>query len=97
MRKEREAEEIHNLGISLMHHERISLRAAIREMRALASAQVERFLAGQAELLRFVAASGAPPEIAAAARHCAANMGNWISSVYWFHHESDRYGTARDF
>lgn len=97
LRKEREAEEIHHLGISLMHHERISLRAAMREMHALASAQVERFPAGQAEPLRFVAASGAPPEIAAAARHCAANMGNWISSVYWFHHESDRYGTARDF
>lgn len=29
-----------------MHHERISLRAAMREMRALASAQVERFPAG---------------------------------------------------
>ncbi|OMU13274.1 hypothetical protein AQ769_17740, partial [Burkholderia pseudomallei] len=58
-----------------MHHERISLRAAMREMRALASAQVERFPAGQAELLRFVAASGAPPEIVAAAPGSAARNG----------------------
>jgi epi-isozizaene synthase len=91
MPKELAAGEIHNLGICLMHHHGLSLNQAITETRHRIEDRVKDFVLAEQQLLRRLEAAHLPSDVDMTARHCAFNMRNWISSVYWFHHESARY------
>lgn len=93
--KEIAGDEVHNLGISLIHHEGLTLNEAITEVRCRVRGTITEFLLVEREVLRYAdrldngSARGAA--LAAAVRACLFNMRNWFSSVYWFHHESGRY------
>lgn len=89
--KELAAGEIHNLGISLIHHHGLSADEAIAELRHRIERRVEDFLLAEQQLLDRLAVAALPEDIDRAVRHCVFNMRNWIASVYWFHHESTRY------
>ncbi|PRX44932.1 geranylgeranyl pyrophosphate synthase [Prauserella shujinwangii] len=91
LRKELAAGELHNLGISLMRHRGLGLEQATGAVRAHAVRRVERFLAAEARLTTLLDAGHWSTEIADTVRSCLANARNWISSTYWFHHESGRY------
>lgn len=83
--------EIHNLGISLMHHEGMDIDQAIDAVCTRAAERVARFLRAEARLQELLATEPWPPEVKETVRSCLYNQRNWISSVYWFHHESGRY------
>lgn len=93
--KEIAGDEVHNLGISLIHHEGLTLSEAIAEVRRRVEQSISDFISAEKEALRFAGeiddgtASG--KEVSIAVRTCVGNMRNWFSSVYWFHHESGRY------
>ncbi|MER6344112.1 epi-isozizaene synthase [Streptomyces sp. NPDC001595] len=93
--KEIAGDEVHNLGISLITHEGLTLEEAIAEVRRRVEKCISDFLVAERDALRF--ADGLDDgtvrgkETSAAVRACVANMRNWFSSVYWFHHESGRY------
>ncbi|TLS42284.1 multidrug MFS transporter [Streptomyces montanus] len=93
--KEIAGDEVHNLGISLIHHEGMSLEEAVKEVRRRIEGGIAEFVVVEQEVLRYAdrlddgSAQGA--ELADAVRVCLFNMRNWFSSVYWFHHESGRY------
>ncbi|WP_155060697.1 epi-isozizaene synthase [Streptomyces blattellae] len=93
--KEIAGDEVHNLGISLIKHEGMTLEAAIREIRRRVEGCITEFLVIEKKALRL--ADGLDDgtvrgkELSAAARACVGNMRNWFSTVYWFHHESGRY------
>ncbi|MFF0010087.1 epi-isozizaene synthase [Streptomyces sp. NPDC005374] len=93
--KEIAGDEVHNLGISLITHEGLTLEEAIREMRYRVKKCVDAFLVAESDARRF--ADGLDDgtvhgkELSAAVRACVSNMRNWFSTVYWFHHESGRY------
>ncbi|MEV5429938.1 epi-isozizaene synthase [Streptomyces sp. NPDC052701] len=93
--KEIAGDEVHNLGISLVIHEGLTLEEAIAEVRRRVEECITEFLAAEQEALRFAEelADGTVrgKELSAAVRACVHNMRNWFSSVYWFHHESGRY------
>ncbi len=93
--KEIAGDEVHNLGISLIHHEGLSLEEAVTEVRQRTSARITEFLDAERDVLRMAAeADDGTREGAALSkglRACLFNMRNWFSSVYWFHHESGRY------
>jgi epi-isozizaene synthase len=93
--KELAGDEVHNLGISLVKHEGLTLEEAVKEMRRRIEECVSEFLVAEQEGLRFAdeLANGTVrgKELSAAVRDCLGNMRNWFSSVYWFHHESGRY------
>ncbi|MCF3121951.1 multidrug MFS transporter [Streptomyces arenae] len=93
--KELAGDELHNLGISLIHHEGMRLEEAVREVHRRVSRCVSDFLEAEPEVLLLAEelADGTPEgdELAEAVRSCVFNMRNWFSSVYWFHHESGRY------
>lgn len=93
--KELAGDEVHNLGISLIQHEGLSLEEAVVEVRRRVHACVRDFLAVEPEVLALAAelrdGSAAGEERSAALESCVFNMRNWFSSVYWFHHESGRY------
>ncbi|MEV0976030.1 epi-isozizaene synthase [Streptomyces sp. NPDC049915] len=93
--KEIAGDEVHNLGISLITHEGLTLEEAVREVRRRVEECITEFLDAEQDALRF--ADGLDDgtvrgkELSAAVRACVGNMRNWFSSVYWFHHESGRY------
>jgi epi-isozizaene synthase len=93
--KEIAGDEVHNLGISLITHEGLTLEEAVREVRRRVEECITEFLDAEKGALRF--ADGLDDgtvrgkELSAAVRACVGNMRNWFSSVYWFHHESGRY------
>ncbi|MER5223382.1 epi-isozizaene synthase [Streptomyces flaveus] len=93
--KEIAGDEVHNLGISLIHHEGLTLNEAITEVRHRVQGTITEFLLVENEVLRYADRldNGFPrgAALAAAVRACLFNMRNWFSSVYWFHHESGRY------
>ncbi|MEU2835316.1 multidrug MFS transporter [Streptomyces lavendulae] len=95
LRKELAGGELHNLGISLIHHDGLSTQEAIAEVHSRVSRCVDNFLAAEPSVQQLAdraddgTAQGA--RHAAAVRSCLFNMRNWFSSVYWFHHESGRY------
>jgi epi-isozizaene synthase len=93
--KELAGDEVHNLGISLVRHDGLTLEDAVKEMRRRIEECVSEFLVAEQEGLRFAdeLADGTVrgKELSAAVRDCIGNMRNWFSSVYWFHHESGRY------
>jgi epi-isozizaene synthase len=92
--KELAAGEIHNLGICLIRHDGLSLEQATIETRRRIEERVKDFLLAEQQVLHRLERSGLPPDVDKAVRHCVLNMRNWISSVYWFHHESSRYRVA---
>ncbi|MGW0472697.1 epi-isozizaene synthase [Streptomyces coeruleorubidus] len=93
--KEIAGDEVHNLGISLITHERLTLEQAVAEVRSRVESCITEFLDVEQTALRFAdgLADGTVrgKELSAAVRACLSNMRNWFSSVYWFHHESGRY------
>ncbi|MFJ4690216.1 epi-isozizaene synthase [Streptomyces sp. NPDC088766] len=93
--KEIAGDEVHNLGISLVTHEGLTLEEAVEEVRRRVEECISEFLVVEKDVLRLAdgLADGTVPgkELGAAVRACLANMRNWFSSVYWFHHESGRY------
>ncbi|MGA4839701.1 terpene synthase family protein [Streptomyces sp. G45] len=93
--KELAGDEVHNLGISLIHHEGLSLEEAVREVHRRVSECVRDFLAVEPDVLEIADSWGGKGaegrEVKAAIESCVFNMRNWFSSVYWFHHESGRY------
>ncbi|MEU7058363.1 epi-isozizaene synthase [Streptomyces sp. NPDC046197] len=93
--KEIAGDEVHNLGISLVKHEDMTLEEAVTEIRRRVEECISEFLDAEREGLRFAddLADGTVrgKELSAAVRDCLGNMRNWFSSVYWFHHESGRY------
>ncbi|MFD7696760.1 epi-isozizaene synthase [Streptomyces sp. NPDC059805] len=93
--KEIAGDEVHNLGISLVTHERLSLEEAIAEMRRRVDSCISEFLVAEREALEFADSlsdgTRRGKELGAAVRTCVGDMRNWFSSVYWFHHESGRY------
>ena len=89
---------MHNLGISLIAHEGLTLEEAVAEVEAAgrgmhcvnsSSAEQEALAASPTRLADGTRGDG--KEHSAAVRACLGNMRNWFSSVYWFHHESGRY------
>ncbi|MEU6544180.1 epi-isozizaene synthase [Streptomyces sp. NPDC046859] len=93
--KEIAGNEVHNLGISLITHERLTLEEAVAEMQRRVDTCVSEFLAAEREALEFADSlsdgTRRGKELGAAVRTCVGDMRNWFSSVYWFHHESGRY------
>ncbi|MGC0329614.1 epi-isozizaene synthase [Streptomyces sp. SAI-170] len=93
--KEIAGDEVHNLGISLVTHEGLTLEEAVVELRRRVLECIDEFLVAEREALRFAdsLADGTVrgKELSTAVRACLGNMRNWFSSVYWFHHESGRY------
>lgn len=93
--KEIAGDEVHNLGISLIRYERLTLEEAITEVRRRVEGTVLEFLAAEQEARRFAESlddgSARGKKMSSAVNTCLDNMRNWFSSVYWFHHESGRY------
>jgi epi-isozizaene synthase len=93
--KEIAGDEVHNLGISLVKHDGLTLEEAVTEVRRRVEGSISDFQVAELEALEFAdsLADGtvSGKEISAAVRACVCNMRNWFSSVYWFHHESGRY------
>jgi epi-isozizaene synthase len=89
--KELASGELHNLGISLVHHHGLSVPQAVAEVRRRVTVRVQNFLQAEQDLLHRLETAGLAPDLDRTIRHCLFNMRNWISSVYWFHHESGRY------
>ncbi|WP_406173213.1 epi-isozizaene synthase [Streptomyces sp. NBC_00996] len=93
--KEIAGDEVHNLGISLIHHEGLTLEEAVTEVRRRVEESIREFLVAEKDVLRLAdtLADGTVrgKECSVAVKDCLGNMRNWFSSVYWFHHESGRY------
>ncbi|MFI9821006.1 epi-isozizaene synthase [Streptomyces sp. NPDC052013] len=93
--KEIAGNEVHNLGISLITHEGLTLEEAIVEIRRRVEECITEFLDAESDALRFADTlddgTVGGKELSGAVRACLGNMRNWFSSVYWFHHESGRY------
>ncbi|AWW42450.1 MULTISPECIES: epi-isozizaene synthase [Streptomyces] len=93
--KEIAGDDVHNLGISLITHEGLTLEEAVAEVRRRVDGCITEFVVVEEKALRFADGldDGTPDgkELSVAVRACLANMRNWFSSVYWFHHESGRY------
>ncbi len=93
--KEIAGDEYHNLGISLIKHEGMTLEEAVTDVRRRVGDSITEFLEAEREIgvlvreLRDGTWRGEP--LAAAVELNVSNMRNWFSSVYWFHHESGRY------
>ncbi|MET8224922.1 epi-isozizaene synthase [Streptomyces sp. NPDC005301] len=93
--KEIAGDEVHNLGISLIQHEGMTLEEAVTEVRRRVEECISEFLAVEKDVVRLAdtLADGTVrgKELSVAVKGCLSNMRNWFSSVYWFHHESGRY------
>ncbi|WSQ11732.1 terpene synthase family protein [Streptomyces sp. NBC_01231] len=93
--KELAGDEVHNLGISLIKHDGLTLEEAIAEVRRRVEECVTEFIVAERDALRLSddLADGTVrgKELSAAVEACVSNMRNWFSTVYWFHHESGRY------
>nr|WP_229815866.1 epi-isozizaene synthase [Streptomyces lucensis] len=93
--KEIAGDEVHNLGISLITHEGLTLEEAVDEVRRRVERCVSEFTEAERDVLRLAddLADGTVhgKELSSAVRTCVGNMRNWFSTVYWFHHESGRY------
>ena len=93
--KEIAGDEVHNLGISLIAHEGLTLEEAIAEVGRRVEKCISDFVVAERGALRFaeILADGTVrgKELSVAVGACVRNMRNWFSAVYWFHHESGRY------
>lgn len=84
--KDLAAGDVHNIGICLVHHQGLTAREAADETHRMVCGRLDDFRAAEREVLDLVA--GVPPRLRTAVHSCLFNMRNWISSTYWFHHES---------
>ncbi|MDQ0686168.1 hypothetical protein QFZ56_005131 [Streptomyces achromogenes] len=86
---------MHNLGISLVTHQGMTLEEAVEETRRRIEECISEFLAVEKDVLRLADrltdGTVRGMRLGAAVRACLGNMRHWFSSVYWFHHESGRY------
>ncbi len=93
--KELAGDEVHNLGISLVRHEGLTLEESITEIRQRVETCIIEFLAAEKDAFRLADSLDdgtlRGKKLRVAVRACVGNMRNWFSSVYWFHHESGRY------
>ncbi|WP_406442447.1 epi-isozizaene synthase [Streptomyces sp. NBC_01613] len=93
--KEIAGDEVHNLGISLIKHQGLTLEESVAEIRRRVEKCISEFIVAERSALHFAdeLADGTVrgKELSAAVRACVCNMRNWFSTVYWFHHESGRY------
>lgn len=93
--KELAGAEVHNLGISLMHHRGMTPEEAGTDVRRRVEKCVTAFLDAEQDAVRLAESlndgTRRGRQLCAAVRACVGNMRNWFSSVYWFHHESGRY------
>ncbi|NKQ22905.1 multidrug MFS transporter [Streptomyces galbus] len=93
--KEIAGDEVHNLGISLVTHEGMTLEEAVDELRRRVEECITEFLVVEQDALRLAErlddGTVRGKDMGEAVRICLGNMRNWFSSVYWFHHESGRY------
>jgi epi-isozizaene synthase len=93
--KEIAGDEVHNLGISLITHEGLTLEEAVDEVRRRVEECITEFQKSERDALRLADelddGTVHGKELSTAVRSCVGNMRNWFSSVYWFHHESGRY------
>jgi len=93
--KEIAGDDVHNLGISLIKHEGLTLEEAIVEVRRRVEKCISEFVVAERSALRFADflddGTVRGKELSAAVMACVCNMRNWFSAVYWFHHESGRY------
>ncbi|GAA3688480.1 terpene synthase family protein [Lentzea roselyniae] len=91
MPKEIAAGDIHNLGICFMHHEGLDEEQAQAAVRLHVIDCITRFGQAESEIPALWNAGRCTRKIRTAVESCVFNMRNWISSTYWFHHESSRY------
>ncbi|MFJ5835263.1 epi-isozizaene synthase [Streptomyces shenzhenensis] len=93
--KEIAGDEVHNLGISLVTHEGMTLEEAVGDIRRRIEECITEFIEAERAAERFADGlddgTARGKELGAAVRACVGTMRNWFSSVYWFHHESGRY------
>ncbi|GHD40319.1 Epi-isozizaene synthase [Streptomyces galbus] len=93
--KEIAGDEVHNLGISLVTHEGMTLEEAVDDLRRRVEECITEFLVVEQDALRLAErlddGTVRGKDMGEAVRICLGNMRNWFSSVYWFHHESGRY------
>ncbi|GAA2243851.1 Epi-isozizaene synthase [Streptomyces ruber] len=93
--KELAGAEVHNLGISLVHHGGMTPEEAEADLRRRVEECAFAFLDAEKDVERLAVSvddgSLRGRQLGAAVRACVGNMRNWFSSVYWFHHESGRY------
>ncbi len=93
MPKELAAGDVHNLGVCLMHHEGLDEKQAQAAVRCHVLDCVTRFLQAESQVPALWDGTKCSRKVWAAVESCVFNMRNWISSTYWFHHESGRYRT----
>jgi epi-isozizaene synthase len=91
MPKEIAAGDFHNLGILLAHHGNLSMPRAAERLAHLVRRRIVDFQKEENEVVRLLDILESGAELRAGVARCLFNMRNWISSVYWFHHESARY------
>lgn len=93
--KEQAGGELHNLGISLIRYQGMSLAEATAEVHRRVRGCIHDFLAVEQDVraLAHHVDDGTAHgwRVSQAVLLCLRNMRNWFSSVYWFHHESGRY------
>ncbi|GGY89390.1 Epi-isozizaene synthase [Streptomyces poonensis] len=93
--KELAGAEVHNLGISLIHHQGLTPEEAVENVRWRVEKCITEFIDAEKDVVRFADSLNDGTlrgrQLRAAVRACVGNMRNWFSSVYWFHHESGRY------
>ncbi|MDG4856642.1 multidrug MFS transporter [Streptomyces sp. T-3] len=93
--KELAGGELHNLGISLIRHEGLTLADTVLEVRRRVQRCIDDFRTAETDVRRLAGqlADGTPQgeRLSTAVALCLRNMRNWFASVYWFHHESGRY------
>jgi epi-isozizaene synthase len=91
MPKEIAAGDVHNLGVCLMRHEGLDEKQAQAAVRHHVVDRLTRFLRAESQVPVLLDGTKCSREVRAAVESCVFNMRNWISSTYWFHHESGRY------
>ncbi len=83
--------DLHNLGILLSHHRKISYRRAAELLARRVTRRIADYQRAEHDVERLMDRIDADRRLRAGVRRCLVNMRNWISSVYWFHYESCRY------
>ncbi len=91
MPKEIAAGDFHNLGIVLAREWNLSSFEAAEEVAAMVRRRIADYQVEEARVRAQLANAATDAGVREGTERCLFNMRNWISSVYWFHHESGRY------
>jgi epi-isozizaene synthase len=91
MPKEMAAGDFHNLGIVLARERNLTGFAAAEEVAAMVRRRIADYQAEESRVRALLDNVAAEAGFREGVERCLFNMRNWISSVYWFHHESGRY------